>query len=109
MLDVIGETVVIVLVGTYGKTAHAWLFDGRDLEVPVGIPELAIGYAEDEQIAPSFVAERNKLFRVNSTQVKEKRVNITIPEVLPGPDSWKMGFILQYGLVNSATKTAFTS
>lgn len=66
-----------------------------------------MGYTEDGQITPDFVKERDALFGVNSTAIKESRANITVPEVLPGADSWKMGFVLQYGLINTTANTSF--
>jgi hypothetical protein len=104
------DTIVIeVLVGTYGKTVHAWRFDAQELEVPIGVPELVMGYTEDGQITPEFVKARDKLFGVSSTEVRERRGNITVPEILPGADSWKLGFVSQYGLINTTAETVFGS
>ena len=103
----IDYSIMEVLVGSYGKTVHSWRFDAQNLSVPIGIPELVMGYTEDNQITPEFVTQRDKLFGVNTTEIRESRVNITAPEVLPGADSWKRGFILQYGLVNTTGNTTF--
>ncbi|KUJ19359.1 DUF1264-domain-containing protein [Mollisia scopiformis] len=98
-----------VLVGTYGKTAHTWRFDAVNKTVPEGIPELVMGYTQDGQITPDFVTQRDELFEVNSTEIREQRANITAPPILPGADSWQLGFVLTYGLVNTTNDTVFPS
>lgn len=95
------------LVGTYGKTVHSWRFDARDGDVPVGIPELVMGFTGDEQITPGFVTERDSLFGVDTGVIREGRRDIMAPEVIDGADSWKKGFVLQYGLVNTTAETDF--
>ncbi|KAE8454240.1 hypothetical protein EG329_005165 [Mollisiaceae sp. DMI_Dod_QoI] len=102
-LAIMGE----VLVGTYGKTAHTWRFDAVNKTVPEGIPELVMGYTEDGQITPDFVTKRDKLFGVNSTEIREQRGNITGPPVMEGADSWKQGIVLTYGLINVTSNTTF--
>jgi hypothetical protein len=62
----IGLAIIEVLVGTHGKTAHAWRFDAQNLTVPVGIPELVMEYTADGQIRQSFVDQRDALFEVNT-------------------------------------------
>jgi hypothetical protein len=64
-----------------------------------------MGFTSDGQITPEFVAKRDELFRVNSTETRESRANISKPEALPGADSWKMGFVLTYGIINTTTNT----
>ena len=103
----IDYAVMEVLAGTYGKTAHTWRYDAQNFSVPVGIPELVMGYTEDGQVTPEFVTQRDELFGVNSTEIRESRVNITAPAILPGADSWKEGFVLQYGLINTTEATVF--
>lgn len=98
-----------VLVGTYGKTAHTWRFDAVNKTVPEGIPELVMGYTSDGQITPDFVTKRDALFGVNSTEIRVQRSNITKPDVIEGADSWKKGFVLTYGLVNTTDETVFPS
>lgn len=66
-----------VLVGTYGKTFHTWRYDQKDNPIPLGIPELVMGYTGDNQVTPSFVTERDTLFGINTTAVRESRKDIT--------------------------------
>ncbi|KAH8751705.1 hypothetical protein F5883DRAFT_434007 [Diaporthe sp. PMI_573] len=65
-----------VLVGTYGKTSHTWRYDQQNSSVPLGIPELVMGYTGDSQITPDFVTKRDALFDVNTTAIKESRKDI---------------------------------
>jgi hypothetical protein len=81
--------IMVVLVGMYGKTAHTWRFDAQNLTVPVGVPELVMGYTADGQIRESFVDQRDALFEVNTTKIRDSRVNISMPPVIAGADSWK--------------------
>jgi hypothetical protein len=94
-----------VLEGTYGKTAHTWRFDAQNLTVPVGIPKLVMGYTVDGQIRESFVGQRDALFEVNTTEIRDSRVNISMPSVIEGADSWKYGYQLQYVLQNATADT----
>ncbi|KAI0197807.1 hypothetical protein F4808DRAFT_452319 [Astrocystis sublimbata] len=100
-----------VLVNTYGKTIHTWRYDQKDALYPVGVPELVMGFTRDDQITPDFVTERDELFGLNTTEVRDSRADITPHEVLPGADSWKYGYALSFGIVNTTieSKGAFAS
>lgn len=126
-----------ILVGTYGKTFHTWRYDQQQSLIPLGIPELVMGYTGDDQITPDFVTQRDELFGVNTSSVRESRKDITrelqaissptsskqnigavirfctdsepAPAVLPGADSWKNGFVLSLDLVNQTSETKFTA
>lgn len=103
----IDHSIMEVLVGTYGKTVHTWRYDAKDKVVPVGIPELVMGYTGDGQITPDFVTNRDQLFGLNTTEIRESRSDIKAPIVLPGADSWTNGYVLTYGLVNTTNETVF--
>ncbi|OTB14842.1 hypothetical protein K445DRAFT_30609, partial [Daldinia sp. EC12] len=62
-----------VLVGTYGKTFHTWRFDQQNSTYPIGIPELVMGYTEDDQLTPDFVTKRDEMFGLNTTEIREAR------------------------------------
>lgn len=96
-----------MLVGTYGKTVHTWRYDQQNNTVPIGVPELVMGYTGDSQITPDFVRKRDELFGVNTTAIRESRVDIVAPPVLDGADSWRHGFVLSYGIVNTTSNTTF--
>lgn len=66
-----------ILVGTYGKTFHTWRYDQQNSSIPLGIPELVMGYTGDDQITPDFVTQRDELFGVNTSAVRESRKDIT--------------------------------
>ncbi|KAF3071088.1 putative embryo-specific protein [Daldinia childiae] len=95
------------LVGTYGKTFHTWRYDQQNSTYPIGIPELVMGYTGDNQITPDFVTKRDELFGLNTTEVRESRSDIQSPQVVPGADSWKYGYVLSLGIVNETTNTSF--
>lgn len=96
-----------VLVGTYGKTFHTWRYDQQNSTYPIGIPELVMGYTGDSQITPDFVVQRDELFGVNTTEIRDSRADISPPVVISGADSWKYGFTLTLGLVNQTANTSF--
>ena len=50
-----------VLIGTYGKTWHFWQVDRGD-KLPLGIPQLMMGFTADGQAKASIIAERDKLY-----------------------------------------------
>lgn len=96
-----------VLVNTYGKTIHTWRYDQKDAPYPVGVPELVMGFTHDEQITPDFVIQRDDLFGTNTSEIKEARKDIMPNDVLPGADSWKYGYALSFGIVNTTVNTEF--
>jgi hypothetical protein len=67
--------------------AHTWRFDAQNLIVPVSVPELVMGYTADGQIRESFVDQRDAFFEVNSTEIRDSRVNISMPPITAGADS----------------------
>ncbi|KAI8630533.1 DUF1264-domain-containing protein [Xylariaceae sp. FL1651] len=96
-----------VLVNTYGKTVHTWRYDQQNSTYPIGIPELVMGYTHDDQITPNFVLQRDDLFGVNTTEIRESRSDFVPNEVKAGADSWKYGYKLTFGLVNQTMNTTF--
>ena len=58
------------LVGTYGKTWHTWQVDRGD-QLPLGIPQLMMGFTADGQANPQMVADRDKGYGISSDE-KEK-------------------------------------
>jgi len=102
-------SIMKVLVGTYGKTVHSWRFDEKDNPVPIGVPELVMGYTKDGQICETFIEARDELFGISTTEVRAARTaaGITTPEAVPGADSWKYGYSLSYGIINTTEETKF--
>ncbi|KAI5925076.1 DUF1264-domain-containing protein [Camillea tinctor] len=96
-----------VLVETYGKTFHTWRYDQQNATYPIGIPELMMGYTGDDQITPDFVTQRDQMFGVNTTAIRESRSDIPAQEIVAGADSWKYGYVLEVGLINKTSSTEF--
>jgi hypothetical protein len=49
------HTAIATLVNTYGKTWHTWQID-RDSALPLGIPQLMMGFTEDGQLKPEMIS-----------------------------------------------------
>ncbi|MBD8595366.1 OBAP family protein [Pseudomonas sp. CFBP 8758] len=82
------------LVNTYGKTWHTWHTD-LDKQVPLGVPQLMMGFTADGQIDPALVRERDKRFGVDSDSKKAARADIPAPAIDPGADAWSKGRVIQ--------------
>ena len=82
------------LVGTYGKTWHTWHTD-RQKELPIGVPQLMMGFTADGQADPEMVAARDKRFGITSAEKKKDRESIPAPAVALGADGWQTGTPLQ--------------
>lgn len=78
------------LVGTYGKTWHTWQVDRGD-QLPLGIPQLMMGFTADGQANPSMVSARDQGYGISSEERKGKRADIPAPGVAPGADAWRQG------------------
>jgi hypothetical protein len=82
------------LVHTYGKTWHTWHTDSRD-SLPVGVPQLMMGFTADGQIHSSLVAARDRRFGVNSQDKRADRAGIRAPAIDPAADAWQHGTPIQ--------------
>jgi hypothetical protein len=82
------------LVGTYGKTFHTWHTD-MQRELPVGVPQIMMGFTGDNQIRAELVSARDSRFGVSSERKKADRANIDTPATLPGADAWQTGKAVQ--------------
>lgn len=82
------------LVGTYGKTWHTWQVDRGD-KLPLGIPQLMMGFTADGQADAALVTARDKGYKISSEEKKKDRADIPAPEILPGADGWKSGTAVQ--------------
>ena len=73
---------------TYGKTWHTWQVDRGD-PVPLGPPQLMMGFTADGQVRnpPPAAAER-----------RQRRAGLPTPAVAPGADAWRSGDPLQVEL-----------
>jgi hypothetical protein len=82
------------LANTYGKTWHTWHTD-MNKSLPLGVPQLMMGFTADGQADPRMVSERDKRFSVDSVAKKLQRADILAPTVVPGADDWRKGHVIQ--------------
>ena len=82
------------LVNTYGKTWHTWHTD-LDKQLPLGVPQLMMGFTADGQIDPALVSQRDKRLGISSAEEKLNRADIPAPAVNPAADAWQRGNVVQ--------------
>lgn len=85
-----------VLIGTYGKTWHTWQID-RDAKLPMGIPQLMMGFTADGQAQAKTVSERDSLYG-SSAAKKTARADIADVKLDPGADAWQKAPAVQLDL-----------
>jgi len=84
------------LIHTYGKTWHTWHTD-LDKTLPLGVPQLMMGFTADGQADPRMVAERDRRFGIDSNQTRKAREDIPSPDIVDGADAWQQGKVIQIG------------
>jgi hypothetical protein len=82
------------LVHTYGKTWHTWHTNHGDA-LPMGVPQLMMGFTADGQAYAALVAERDRRFGIDSGEKRRGREDIQAPAVDPGADAWQRGNTIQ--------------
>jgi hypothetical protein len=82
------------LVSTYGKTWHTWHTDLHK-ELPLGVPQLMMGFTADGQADAAMVAARDQRLGVQSAEKKKNRESIPAPAIAPGADAWQQGRSVQ--------------
>ena len=82
------------LVNTYGKTWHTWHTDQHH-DLPIGTPQLMMGFTADGQIHEQLVAERDQRFDVSSVEKRGNRADIPAPQIDPDADAWQKGVTMQ--------------
>jgi len=99
------------LINTYGKTWHTWHTDLHK-ELPLGVPQLMMGFTEDDQNDAQMVSERDKRFGISSEDKRTDRADISAPPIDPGADAWQKGNTVQIidptGTEHSSTHSAAT-
>ena len=78
------------LVGTYGKTWHTWHTDLHK-QLPLGVPQLMMGFTADGQADPAMVAARDRRFGVDSANKKAERADIPAPRIDADADGGRQG------------------
>lgn len=92
--DVAEHELMEQIVSTYGKVIHTWHTD-RDLELPMGIPQIMMGFTKDGQLDPKLIADRDKRFNVNTENKRKQRADIPMPKIVPGANAWEQGKVKQ--------------
>jgi len=82
------------LVHTYGKTWHTWHTD-QNKDLPLGVPQLMMGFTADGQANPTLVQRRDARFGVDSAATRAARVDIPTAPIDPGADAWRTGKVIQ--------------
>ena len=82
------------LVSTYGKTWHTWHTDMGD-QLPLGVPQLMMGFTADGQADPALVQSRDRRFGIDSQKKRTERADISLPAVDPAVNAWQHGTTLQ--------------
>jgi hypothetical protein len=82
------------LVNTYGKTWHTWQYD-RHGDLPLGVPQLMMGFTQPGQAKKSLVEEIEKEINYSLEDRMRDRQDIEAPAVLAGANAWEQGKIYQ--------------
>jgi hypothetical protein len=82
------------LVNTYGKTWHTWQYD-RYVDLPLGVPQLMMGFVQDGQARETFIKEVEKEANYSVEQRRRARQDIMADPVLPGANAWQQGNVYQ--------------
>lgn len=96
MADAAEKDLMKVLIGTYGKTWHTWQVD-RDAKLPLGIPQLMMGFTADGQAQAKILSERDSLYG-SSAAKKTARAEIADVKLDPAADAWQKGTAVQLDL-----------
>lgn len=82
------------LAHTYGKTWHTWHTD-QDKRLPLGVPQLMMGFTADGQADPAMLNQRNERLGLDAVAKKAQRANIQIPQPDPKANGWQYGNVIQ--------------
>nr|WP_085744830.1 DUF1264 domain-containing protein [Pseudomonas syringae] len=82
------------LAHTHGKTWHTWHTD-QDKTLPLGVPQLMMGFTADGQADPAMQQQRNQRLGIVKSAIKAQRADIQIPKADPGADGWQHGKTIQ--------------
>jgi hypothetical protein len=93
--DVAEHALMEKLAGTYGKTFHTWHTD-QDKALPLGVPQLMMGFTRDGQIDEAMLRARDRRLGVDTAANRQRRADIRPPPVLEGADAWQQGKVVQF-------------
>jgi hypothetical protein len=92
--DIAEHALMEKLIHTYGKTWHTWHTD-LNKHLPLGVPQLMMGFTAEGQIDQRLVIDRDKRLDVDSTRKKKARADIPVPTIDPSADAWRNGKVIQ--------------
>ncbi|WBV44820.1 OBAP family protein [Pseudoroseomonas cervicalis] len=95
--EAVETTVMRQLATTYGKTWHTWQVDRGDA-LPLGIPQLMMGFTGEGQLDPARLAARDQAAGLSSAGKRRARSDIPVPHVAPGANAWESGETPQLAL-----------
>lgn len=81
-------------VSTYGKTIHTWQVDRGDT-LPLGAPQLMMGFTADGQADPAKLRDRDGRFQISIDAKRKARSDIPEPKLAPGVNAWERGQVVQ--------------
>lgn len=102
--DVAENELMKDLVGTYGKTIHTWQID-KDKSLPLGAPQLMMGFTEDGQANAKLVEARDHGYDLSTAEKKKNRADLPEPKVDPAANGWEHGKGVQLEFKPVETKT----
>ena len=92
--EVAEHALMAKLIHTYGKTWHTWHTDSHE-QLPVGMPQLMMGFTADGQSDSALVDARDRRFGIDSQDKRDKRADIQAPAIDPAADAWQHGAAIQ--------------
>jgi hypothetical protein len=84
-------------VSTYGKTIHTWQIDRGDT-LPLGTPQVMMGFTADGQIKAALVEDRDRRFGISTQEKRTNRSDIPEPQLAEGVNAWQRGKVVQLEL-----------
>ena len=84
-----GKAMMRDLVSTYGKCWHLWQVDRGD-KLPLGLPQLMMGFTADGQADPKMVAARDRELAIDAERLKAARADIPTRPIAAGADGGEM-------------------
>jgi len=99
------HTAIALLVNTYGKTWHTWQID-RNSALPIGIPQLMMGFTQDGQLSPEMIQSRDRELDISTAKERKYREDLakSARPIQPGADGWQSGQAPQLVLSNVPLK-----
>ena len=82
------------LLHTYRKTWHTWHTD-LNKSLPLGVPQLMMGFTADGQSDPQMVSARDRRFGIDSEEKRKNRADLIPPTIDADADSWQHGQAVQ--------------